>query len=258
MLGDTGAVGGALLAGFLVALAAAGFLTSRRLSPGERTLSVACAAVTVHFLVQASVDWVDKLPAVAAPALALPFVALGLGRREPARASSFHLARSWAAPLRRTLAAVIALAAVASFSLPWLAARYVERTRTYPVADARDADRDLDRAERLNPLSVEPRLTRGTLALQRRDYRGARAAFEEANRHESSWYAYFELALIDAREGRFEAARVHLTQTTTLNRADPFVAEAARRISRRERIEPSVFNAEVVRETRRRFTRTGS
>ena len=57
-----------------------------------------------------------------------------------------------------------------------------------------------------------------------------------------SWYAHLELALLDSQVGRFRSADRQLELATRLNASDEFLAEARRRIRRRERIDPAAFN----------------
>src|SRR5439155_354013 len=82
-LSETGVVGTALLAGTVLA-ALAGLLSLRRRLDDERRLLVAaCVAVGAYFVGHGSFDWLELVPAVAVPGVALPFLALTLSGAPP-------------------------------------------------------------------------------------------------------------------------------------------------------------------------------
>jgi tetratricopeptide (TPR) repeat protein len=119
------------------------------------------------------------------------------------------------------VAGSLAAAAVAvSFVFPWLSTRYTARAfARYRVApDAALAD--ARRAARLDPLSADPVLTQGTIALQLGRWKTAQKAFERALDREDSWYAWLELALLDARSGHRAAAREKLRRVRALDAGD--------------------------------------
>ena len=66
----------------------------------------------------------------------------------------------------------------------------------------------LDRAASLNPLSAEPFVLQGSMALQIGDSDLARRAFERAlDREPQNWYAYLQLAMLEGSLGNTAAAR---------------------------------------------------
>ena len=77
-LGENGAVGLLLLLGFLAIALGAPIAAWRRIDRSSRGIVALCVAMTAYFLVHASFDWLDRLPAIAGPALAVPFIALRL------------------------------------------------------------------------------------------------------------------------------------------------------------------------------------
>ena len=97
----------------------------------------------------------------------------------------------------------------------------------------------MDRAAALNPLSIEPRIAEGTIAISRGDDERARAAFTRALKVEENWYPHFELALLDASAGRFAPARREIARAAALDASDPVVTEAREAILKGKRISPS-------------------
>jgi hypothetical protein len=238
-LAETGAVGTAL---FLALLAALGFgllRVRRRLDDLGRGIVAACAAIGVYFLGHASLDWLELFPALAAPAVALPFVALRLAA--PAEDPAVRPSDGWR--VGRALGAaggvVLAALAIASLILPYLSDRYVNSALHSWRADPAGASRDLRHASALNPLSPDPRLAQGRIALVERRYATARRAFEQALEREDDWFPHFELALLDALRGRFAPARREIARAHALNPPDLLVTRAAALIAQRKRIDPT-------------------
>src|SRR5205823_5786881 len=96
----------------------------------------------------------------------------------------------------------------------------------------------------LNPFSPEPRYAEGVIALREgRDAVAARA-FHKALTLDRNWYPFLELALLDARAGRFGAATSEIRAARALDPLDPLVLDAARLIHRRRRIDPVAFNSQ--------------
>ena len=56
---------------------------------------------------------------------------------------------------------------------------------------------DLDRARSLNPVSLDPDLAEGRIAIAARRYDEAREAFEHSLTVEDNWLAHYELALVN-------------------------------------------------------------
>lgn len=249
-LGQTGLVGGALLAGFL----AAAFVTARRLARDPARASVAVAAVVAagYWLAHASVDWLWELPAAGAPAFACLGLVAGLaagGARGSAAAVRTPAAsaapREWRAaagpapPRPRLLPlagpAAIALAALAALSLalPALAAYEVEHAARIADRDPAAAQRALDRARRLDPLSDRPDVVAGALARGAGDLPRARRAFARAvERDPHSWHSQTELAVLELAAGQRATALARLARARALSPLEPAIGaalDAARR-----------------------------
>ncbi len=246
-ISETGIVGLLLLVAALGAVYAGTLLGLRALPRDARWTAATCVTVGAYFVVHASFDWVDEVPALALPGFALPFVALALVRGSSAEA---------APGTRISQLPTVALVVFAMLALvpPWLAVRYTERAFGHPAADAADAYRDLDRAKTLNPFSQAPASAEGTLSVRLGRTATARRAFQESLERERTWYPYFELALLDAQEGHFRAARVNIERAASLSGSDELIAGIRRRIKKGIRLDASGVNASIQRRIRADFT----
>ncbi|HMJ96717.1 MAG TPA: O-antigen ligase family protein [Thermoleophilaceae bacterium] len=246
-ISETGIVGLLLLLAAIGAVYAGALVRVRALQPDTRWTVAVCLAVGAYFVVHASFDWVDEIPALALPGFGLPFVALALVRRgsdEPARGR------------RISQLPTVALVVFSMVVLvpPWLAVRYTERALGRPAADAAESYRDLDRAKSLNPFSQAPASAEGTLSVRLGRTAAARRAFHESLERERTWYPYFELALLDAQEGHFGAARRDIERAASLSGSDELIAGIRRKIKKGLRLEASGVNASIERRIRADFT----
>ena len=223
VLSQTGVVGAALLA------AAFGFAL---VAAWRRTVVAAASLVVLgYWLVHASGDWFWEFPGLTGPALAFLGAAAALGPRGTGR-------RVPVVP-----AAVAALAAAVSLALPWLAAKEVEAAAGSWRDDPDAAYDRLERARRLNPLSERPDLVAGAIASRRGDWPAMRAAFFRAlERNPSSWYAEFELAVVEAVLDHRDSALAHLARARRLNPGEPAIALLERRVLRDAPIDPDEFD----------------
>jgi hypothetical protein len=219
-MGQTGIVGGALLAGFLVA-AAAGLRRARAMSEGHYGLALAAFVPAAAWLAHASVDWLWEVPAVTAPAFALLGMVAGLGVATTIRGERARR------PARTVAVVVLAGLAAAAIALPALAARETERAVDAWEEDPAAAWRALERARALDPLDDRADVIGGVLARRDGDLRRGRVAFERAlGRDPGNWYAQTELALVELGEGRRAAAAARLVVAARLNPLEPSIAEA--------------------------------
>ena len=220
---QTGAVGGALLAIFLGAVAMS-------VRPGD-DVAVAALVVGTVWVTHGAIDWLWEIPAVGAPAMAALGVAAGMGARDAA------------APARAPIAfAVLACAAALSYALPALSAREVDAAVRGWSDDPAAALRRLERARALNPLSDKPDLVAGLLARRAGDHEGARRAFLQAlERDARSWNVHVEVALLDLRDGRRAAARERLERARALNPGEPLIGAALETVTRGESPSPELL-----------------
>jgi hypothetical protein len=213
-LSETGVVGFLLLAGAVGAAAWAVAGALRRLGGAERAAAAALAAAAVAYLAHALVDIGWEYLAVSAPVFVALGVLLAAGRPPAVRRRLPH----------RGAAVLLAAAALASLTVPWLAGRRLEDAfDALARGDLAAAERAARQAADLNPLSVEPLLAEAAAAEFAGDLDRAERLYIEAvrlqPRNPSPW---FEL-------GRFEfesdadpdAAFVYLDRSYGLDRYGP-------------------------------------
>ena len=256
-LGEGGFVGAALLAGFFLSLFAAGVVLRRRLGGPPALVLAVSLAMAAYLAVHLNFDWLEEIPAVASPALALPLVALVAAARA-AGSSDASGGRARASRAGALTVGVVAAVALIALVPAWLSVRYLNRAEERAAADLGGALQDLDRARSLNPASLDPDLAEGRLAISARRYDDARAAFEHSLTVEDNWLAHYELALIASARGRFAAAGADLRRAQALNARDPVLRRLSRSIAARRRVDPKRENARIQRETRARFTTSGT
>ena len=217
VVSGTGVVGGLLFLGFLGCALAAAWVGRSRRSPLGNAVAAAAVVAFAYWALHGSLDWFWEFPGLAAPAFAWLGLAAALDRPVPLpdeRPAGWTRRRMTAAALYT----LIVVAAAVSLTLPWLAAREVERAADTWRSSPEDAYAILDRARTLNPLSARADLVAGAIAMREDDYPRAREAFERAlGRHSDSWYAELELGVIAALEGRRDEALARLDRAEELN-----------------------------------------
>lgn len=241
-LSETGIVGLALTVAVVLALAIGLVKTRLELRGLGGACAVAALGIAAYFLVGDSVDWLDEFPVLAgaAFAFALGAIALRPGERRP----SPGLSR----PVRVGIgfAAACVTAGVLIALVPaYLETRYVERAVSTFHSRPASAYADLRRATELNPLSADPFTTKGTISVVLGNYALARTAFEQAIGKEDDWYPRLELAVIDAHEGRFQAASSELNAAAKLDADDPVLSDARDEVRERKRIQPAQFDQQL-------------
>lgn len=244
VLSEHGIVGIVLFGGILGALLTGVFVRRRTQGPYERSLVAGCVAVGAYFLAHGSLDWLEEFPALAMPAVGLPFAALALGARAP------RAARPPGAPWRRQLATVgagAALGAVLVSLIPaWLAVRYLDRGNSERALNPAAAFRDYDRSAALNTLAPDARVAEGALAVGLGQKARARTAFTRALEREPNWFSYLQLAILDAGDGHFDSASTLLAKASALDAKDPVIAAARSKISHREKVDPGQLNEKAM------------
>jgi hypothetical protein len=259
VLSETGIVGMILFLALVVALVVGMSAVAR----SRRDLGRGCVtfafAVAGYFLVHSCLDWVDEFPALAVPAVGLPFAALALRQQVAGRpvegtpvagdvdsaavsAPSGRGLRRYAGPALVAIAAAAIFVAVASSYLSLVS---INRAFSVFRTNPNQAYSDLRVARALSPLSANPLTSEGTIALYAGDLARSQRAFLAAARKEDDWYPRLELALIAAHEGRFGAARRQLTAAAALDADDPLIAEARGLIDHHHRINPIRFNRQI-------------
>ena len=253
-IAETGIIGLLLLIGAIVAVYAGAIVRFRVLRPEARWTAATCLAVGAYFVVHASLDWVDEIPALAVAGFGLPFVALALARLDGDEAGADGREAAARTRLSHLPAVVLVIFSMVVLVPPWFAVRYTERAFARPAADAAESYRDLDRAKSLNPLSQAPASAEGTLSVRLGRTARARRAFHESLDRERTWYPYFELALLDAQGRHFGAARRNIGRAASLSGSDELIAGIRKKIERGLRLDASGVNASIQRRIRADFT----
>jgi hypothetical protein len=210
-LSDGGVVALLLLLVAIGAGAAVCVCALRRLRDEERAAAVALVAAPAAYVLHALVDYSWDFLAVTAPTMFALGVLAGAGR--PA-------GRPVRRPLLGVAAALVSVAVLVSFSSPRLADRAVrESTRALDDGDFERARDRAERAELLNPLSVDPLLARARIEERRGDLDAAEDFYVEAvelqPENPATWYA-LGLFEFEARE-RMCAAYRFLNEAYTLD-----------------------------------------
>jgi len=234
-----GLVGAAL---FVVALGAAFVAAFRglRLRPLGRAVAAGGLLTCLYWVVQGSVDWFWEFPALTGPALGL--LALGGAVRRPR-----PVVRAPSRPTRpaTALLLVAGVAATASLMLAWIADIEVRRAARTSADDPAAAFRQLDRAAKLNPLSEQPGLMEGSIALRLGDVGRARSAFEEVLRRDPrNHLATLELGAIASYEGRRREGRRLLRMALELAPGDSPTLSAIDQ-ARRGRVDLGEINRQI-------------
>lgn len=209
-----------LLAALWAGLRACRSALARRVDPLGAYVAAAALSAFAYWLVHGSFDWFFEFAGLGAPAFAL----LGLGcglmpGRAPADAEvlapdSLELAGSHHRLSTRALlplaGILLALVATLSLAAPWLSELEVENAAGIWTRAPLTAYGRLREAARLNPLSDEPYLVAGSIALRYGDLERAEHEFALAlGRSPNDAYATLEQgAIASARGDRARALRL--------------------------------------------------
>ncbi|MER3411906.1 MAG: hypothetical protein C4305_06140, partial [Thermoleophilia bacterium] len=186
------------------------------------------------------------------PAMGLLALSASVERGDPGRAEvppSREIASGspWAA--RRAargaslVGAVASLAIAVALALPWLSDLYAQSGAKAWRANPAQAYRRLELASAIDPLSADPLLVEGSIALRRREASRARRAFLRAlERDPASWYAYLQLALLEGSLGHYREAERYLAQSLALNPNERVTRLALRMVKEGAPIDPQILN----------------
>jgi tetratricopeptide (TPR) repeat protein len=230
-LAQTGLVG-ALLA--VVGLGAALFAAMRAVCARADPLASAVAAAALagfgYWAVHGSVDWFWEFAGLGAPAFALLGIACALAPRQSVAGAPVR-DRLPRRPLFAAAVLAVAVLAVAFATLalaaPWLSQLEVESAaRVWPTAPAKAYAR-LSEAARLNPLSDEPYVVAGSIALRFGELRRADREFARAlERVPGDSYATLERGAIASSLGERQRALLLLGRAAYLDPRDPLARRA--------------------------------
>ncbi len=256
---QTGLVGALLaMVGLGAALLAAWRALARHPDPLARAVAAAALAGFAYWAVHGSFDWFWEFAGLGAPAFALLGLACALAPRstvaedspkggDPGAMPSFSdpsqsmpseapspAGRLSQAPTRGRprrwpipLGALAALAAIVSFTAPWLSSLEVESAARVWVRSPAQAYARLHHAARLNPLSDEPYVVAGSIALRLGEYVRADHEFALAlARTPGDAYATLERGAIASARGDRREALVLLERAVRLAPRDPLTGAA--------------------------------
>ena len=250
LLTHTGFVGLSLFVVFIWAALTAALRGMRRAD--ARAAGVAGTAIVpfVVWIVHGSVDWFWEVPALSGPALGFLGLAGALGGFAPAgipvRRPRFLDRRDGRVILVCTgIFAIVAATVV--LGMPYLTVREVARATAVSGQDPVAALRGLDRAAQLNPLSSQPGLIGGVIALEASTPQDAETRFRQAiSREPGAWLPWLGVGLAESALGDRAHARRALQVAASINPREAVVQEAVSRIGSKRPLTP----AEAIRQLR--------
>ncbi len=269
-LSQTGVLGTLLaLLGLGAALLAA--MRAAR-SPDRLGAGVAAAALAGfgYWVIHGSVDWFWEFAGLGAPAFAMLGLSCALAPRgvrrgqepeaaaEPAAGLPAGPAGAEGSPGRRAarrgpviaasvLAAVVFLAAALALLGPWLSGLEVEQAARIWTRDPGTAYARLQDAAGLDPLSAQPNLVAGSIALRRGELaRGDREFSRALSRSPDDAYATLERGAIASNRGERARALVLLTRAAALNPRDPLTRQALAIARRGGRVDVQRLNQAIL------------
>lgn len=216
LLAETGLIGTALFALWLVAIAVAIARRVRLAGGGERTWIAGMAAAGTVLFAQSAVDWLWLIPAL----FGLGVLALGLAARDDDESGPPL------GPAFRGLAALALALAIVSVGALFLSGLYVRKARREALVSPPAALSSARTAERLNPVSATP-LYLQAAALETEGRReAARSALREALELEpENFVTLGVLGDLEARAGNDVAARAYYRRALALNPRDTGLQE---------------------------------
>jgi O-antigen ligase len=241
-LAQTGVLGALLALVGLGGALAAGASALRRADPLGRAVAAAALGGFAYWAVHGSVDWFWEFAGLGAPAFALLGLACALA---PSAASGpVRVGRRGA-----LVAGVVALAAGVSLTLPWLSKLQVQSAARMWVRAPAQAYARLDDAAGLNPLSDEPYLVAGSIALRFGEEARAEREFSLAlGRVPHDAYATLELGAIASSFGEGHNALELLERTVRLYPRDSLARTALRLVREGKRVNVAELNRSILLE----------
>lgn len=257
-LAETGVIGAIVaLVGMAASMVAIRMALKAR-SPLSKTVAGAAVAGFGYWAIHGSFDWFYEYAGLGAAAFALLGLACSLapGRRalqsERAPGAAPAAERRQARRPRRLLAAgglVVGALAATAFAAPWLSRMEVQSAaKVWTMAPA-SAYAQLHDAGALNPLSAEPNLIAGTIALRLQELDRARRQFTLAlRRSPGNAYATLELGAIASTRGEAPSALRLLQRAVALIPRSPLARQALASARAGERVNINDLNRSILRE----------
>jgi tetratricopeptide (TPR) repeat protein len=221
LLAETGLIGAALFALWLVAVAVAIARRARLARPRERVGIAGLAAAGTVVVAQSAVDWLWLLPAL----FGLGVLALGLA----ARAGNEDAAPWPGAPAPRVAIVLVLGAAIVSVGALFLSGLYVRQARRDALSSPQAALAAARTAGRLDPLSVTPLYLQAS-ALESEGHRAAarRALRDALDLEPSNFVTFGLLGDLEVRAGNESVARRYYRRALALNPLDTGLQKLSR------------------------------
>ena len=239
---ETGLIG-ALLA--LVGLGAALVAAARGLrctDPLARAVVAAALAGFGYWVVHGSFDWFWEFAGLGAPAFAMLGLACALAPRRGGVSSPRRVGR-----LGIVVGALLALVAAASLTAPWLSKLEVQSAARVWTKAPQTAYSRLNDAAWLNPLSDEPYLVAGSIALRFDDLARADHEFALAlRRTPGDAYATLERGAIASTENDRRGALVLLERAARLDPRDLLIRRALELVREGKRVNVDELNLSIL------------
>jgi Tfp pilus assembly protein PilF len=235
LLAMNGFVGFGLFALFLVAALVAALRRRTRAGPLAAAVAGIALLPLVVWVVHGSVDWFWEMPALSGPALGFLGAAIALARSRDAsgdRASAGDTPRRalprWAVS---AVGALALIAAVVVLAFPYLSVREVSTASDLRTRNPKAALDRLATAARLNPLSPQPGLLAGTIALQSGDLIEAEKRFRQSiDREPGAWFSWFGAGLAASALGDSTRAKLYFERANAINSRNDAVRTALARV----------------------------
>lgn len=226
-LAQTGLVGSVLLAGAIGLALFAALRAARRRSGLGAAVAGAAAATFLYWVVHGSVDWFWEIPALGAPAFAMLGLAAGLTPRRRIAQSRRPGSNALVGGPARTVAVVLSGAvALVVLGSTLLAQREIDEAIAIWPSQPQVAFRDLSQAARLNPVSSEPFVAAGAIALRLEEPRVAQREFRNAlARDPRSAYSSLQVGALSSQLGQREDAVAQLERASALAPRDEIIRD---------------------------------
>ncbi len=245
-LTETGVLGGLLALVGLGAALVASWRAMRVPDPLARSVAAGALAGFGYWVVHGSVDWFWEFAGLGAPAFAMLGIACALGRPPTSAAED---PRPSGSPLRRPLLALgvaAGLAAAVSLAGPWLSQLQVQSAARIWTRSPRTAYDRLGEAASLDPLSDEPYLVAGSIALRYGELPRADREFARAlSRTPRDAYATLERGAIASAMGRRAQALTLLERAVALDPRGQLAQQALLLVRRGERVDIEELNRSI-------------
>lgn len=250
-LAETGIVGTLLAAIGLIASFVAVRRALRGASALGRAVVVGALAGFGYWAIHGSFDWFFEYAGLGAAAFMLLGVCCSLVPSAMASGAEIRAvvpARGRVAT--RAVALAIGVVAALSLAAPWLSRMEVQSAAKVWTKAPSTAYARLEQAAQINPLSAEPDLIAGTIALRLEDLKQARRQFQRAlERSRGNAYATLELGAIASALQEPHAALVLLEHAAFLNPRSTLTQEALRLARHGTRINIDELNRSILRES---------